>query len=226
MKKILIIVILFIINNHVLAIENIKIDNNDLIPSFDKKINTYNYYTNNNEVNLIIKKEKNESINTEGVIYLEKMINTIKIESSKKEKYTINIIKDYDKDYKDKSYLINLSIDGYNIDFDKERFEYVIILHDENNLNINYELSNYDDKVEILGNGNFNKSDNLIKVILNDKIEYKIHALKTLNVSNIKKEEIKEISSTKKEIVKLIIITISCIFVFGFFYLLFIYQHT
>ena len=97
MKKILIIVILFIINNHVLAIESIKIDNNDLIPSFDKKINTYNYYTNNNEVNLIIKKEKNESINTEGVIYLEKMINTIKIETSKKEKYTINIIKDYDK---------------------------------------------------------------------------------------------------------------------------------
>lgn len=226
MKKILIIVALFIINNHILAIENIKIDDNDLIPSFDKKISTYNYYTNNNEVNLIIKKEKSESVNTEGVIPLKEMINTIKIESSKGSIYTINIIKNYDKDYKDKSYLKDLSIDGYKIDFDREKYEYVIVLHDEENLVINYEPSNYDDNVKIIGNGNFNKSDNLIKIIINDKIEYKIHALKTLKVSSIQKEEFKEISDTKKEIVKLIIITISCIIVFGFFYLLFIYRRT
>ena len=226
MKKILIIVALFIINNHILAIENIKIDDNDLIPSFDKKISTYNYYTNNNEVNLIIKKEKSESVNTEGVIPLKEMINTIKIESSKGSIYTINIIKNYDKDYKDKSYLKDLSIDGYKIDFDREKYEYVIVLHDEENLVINYEPSNYDDNVKIIGNGNFNKSDNLIMIIINDKIEYKIHALKTLKVSSIQKEEFKEISDTKKEIVKLIIITISCIIVFGFFYLLFIYRRT
>ena len=226
MKKILIIVALFIINNHILAIENIKIDDNDLIPSFDKKISTYNYYTNNNEVNLIIKKEKSESVNTEGVIPLNKMFNTIKIESSKGSIYTINIIKNYDKDYKNEPYLEDLSIEGYKIDFDREKYEYVIVLHDEENLVINYEPSNYDDNVKIIGNGNFNKSDNLIKIIINDKIEYKIHALKTLKVSSVQKEEFKEISSTKKEIVKLIIITISCIIVFGFFYLLFIYHRT
>ena len=118
-------------------------------------------------------------------------------------------------------YLTNLLIEGYNINFDKDNYEYYIEISDEDNLIIDYELSNDNGYVLVSGNGNFNKSENIIVINVNNEYEYKIHALKTLNVSKVENDNPKEYSSIKKEIAKFIIITISCISVFLFSYLMF-----
>ena len=94
-------------------------------------------------------------------------------------------------------------------------------------LNINYELLNDSSYVDVKGNGNFNKETNLIVINVDDINTYKIKVHKTIDViKNISEEdnEIKEMSYAKKEIVKLIIITISCIIVFIMFYILFLHK--
>ena len=69
MKKIYIIFILlsFIRIN---ALENITIDNNSLIPNFDKNIYVYNYFTNKDEVNIVVNKKDNENVIGDGIITL------------------------------------------------------------------------------------------------------------------------------------------------------------
>lgn len=222
MKKILL-VLLLLLSYRVNALESIKIDNNDLVPKFDKNTKVYNYFTNKDNINIEVKNSKDEIVTGDGYYELNNTDKTIYIETSNNEKYKINVFKDYNKNRINDSYIKELNIKGYEINFDKNTHEYKINIGDEDNLLIDYELSNYDDYVVVSGNGNFNKSDNIIKVTLNNKDEYIIHALKTLSVSKVENNnEIKEMSNTKKEIVKLVIITISCILVFGFYYLIFI----
>lgn len=121
------------------------------------------------------------------------------------------------------NYLENITIENYEINFDKNIYEYEIVINEEKELNIDYELSNQDIYVCVTGNGNFNSSDNIITINVNNEFYYTIHAYKTINVSLIEEiEEIKEISPLKKEIVKLVIITISSCLVFSFYYITFI----
>ena len=220
MKKILLLFLLFVIR--VSALENIEINNENVMPKFSKEYKKYNYYTNKNAVRIKVLKEENEEIFGDGVHYLEDGENIIEITSSKNEKYEINIYKNYQKD-NEKVYLKKLDIKGYNINFNKDKYEYNIVIGNDNSLNIDYELSNDNAYVCISGNGNFNKSDNIIKININNDSEYIIHALKTLNVSKVNNNNnIKEMSNTKKEIVIFLIITISSILVFLFYYLVFI----
>ena len=220
MKKI-VFLILFIFNiNYVLAIEDIEINNEYLIPKFDKDTSIYNYYTSNDKVNISIKKDNNENVFNDGIHYLNQGKNIIEITSSNNEKYIINVFKDYKKN-NDKGYLEYLYIEGYDINFNSDVFEYFIHLNNEEYLNIDYKLSNDNTTFSISGNGNFNDSDNIIKISINDN-EYIIHALKTINVSYI--EEDNKNNDQKKEIVILLIISISCILVFIYFYSLFIFN--
>ena len=212
MKRILILMFLFIIFScKVKAIEDIKIDNNSLIPEFNKNIFVYNYFTNNDKVIINVIKNKNEIVTGDGELNI--IDNKTRVIISSKKKYTINIFKNYNKDDREETYIKNIVIDGYNLMYDKDIHEYNININDEKNLNIECELSNTDDYYIIEGNGNFNKNDNIIKIKTNND-EYTIHAHKTINVSLIKEEkEIKEMNRIEKEIVKMIIITISCILV-------------
>lgn len=215
MKKITIFILLFCVVK-VNALSNIKVNNEELIPSFDKEIKVYNYYTDNESVNINVKKDKNEIVNGEGMYTLDNNYKKIIISSNIDNDYVINIFKNYDKREYDSSELLSLNIDGYNINYNKDIYDYDITLNNENNLNIKYEV-NDNTSVVITGNGNFNKSNNLIKIEVGDKV-YNIHAHKTIKVSYSKDREIiKEMSGTKKEIVKVLIITISCLFVFLFY---------
>lgn len=215
MKKITIFILLFCVVK-VNALSNIKVNNEELIPSFDKEIKVYNYYTDSESVNINVKKDKNEIVNGEGVYTLDNNYKKIIISSNIDNDYVINVFKNYDKREYDSSELLSLNIDGYNINYNKDIYDYDITLNNENNLNIKYEV-NDNTSVVITGNGNFNKSNNLIKIEVGDKI-YNIHAHKTIKVSYSKDREIiKEMSGTKKEIVKVLIITISCSFVFLFY---------
>lgn len=215
MKKITIFILLFCVVK-VNALSNIKVNNEELIPSFDKEIKVYNYYTDSENVNINVKKDKNEIVNGEGMYTLDNNYKKIIISSNIDNDYVINIFKNYDKREYDSSELLSLNIDGYNINYNKDIYDYDITLNNENNLNIKYEV-NDNTSVVITGNGNFNKSNNLIKIEVGDKV-YNIHAHKTIKVSYSKDREIiKEMSGTKKEIVKVLIITISCSFVFLFY---------
>lgn len=215
MKKITIFILLFCVVK-VNALSNIKVNNEELIPSFDKEIKVYNYYTDSESVNINVKKDKNEIVNGEGMYTLDNNYKKIIISSNIDSGYVINVFKNYDKREYDSSELLSLNIDGYNINYNKDIYDYDITLNNENNLNIKYEV-NDNTSVVITGNGNFNKSNNLIKIEVGDKV-YNIHAHKTIKVSYSKDREIiKEMSGTKKEIVKVLIITISCSFVFLFY---------
>ncbi|CDA60435.1 unknown [Clostridium sp. CAG:524] len=215
MKKITIFILLFCVVK-VNALSNIKVNNEELIPSFDKEIKVYNYYTDSESVNINVKKDKNEIVNGEGMYTLDNNYKKIIISSNIDNDYVINVFKNYDKREYDSSELLSLNIDGYNINYNKDIYDYDITLNNENNLNIKYEV-NDNTSVVITGNGNFNKSNNLIKIKVGDKV-YNIHAHKTIKVSYSKDREIiKEMSGTKKEIVKVLIITISCSFVFLFY---------
>ena len=219
MKKIIFFMFCFLFINRVFAIENIEIDNENIIPKFDKSIKKYNYFTYKDEVNVKVFGKLNESISGNGKYKLNDGKNEIIIVSNN-DKYIINVFKNYKKENND-LYLVNLSIEGYDINFDRNITEYTISINDEDHININYELSNDNGYAVIYGNGNFNKSDNIIEIdVGNDK--YFIHVYKTKMVSNIESDKITEISSSKKEIIKLIIISLSCVFVFIFFYCLFI----
>lgn len=223
MKKIIIFICLFICACNVKAIENINIDNEDLVPKFNKKIHVYNYYTNNNEIYISAKGKENEIIINDGKYTLADYKTKISITSSNNEEYVINVFKNYDKDKIEETYLENLTIEGYDIEFNRDCYLYSVNLHDEEYLNIKYELSNQDAYVSVSGNGNFNSTDNIIKINVNNEKEYVIHAYKSINVSKIEEDKvIEEMSDTKKEIVKVIVITISCSLVFLFYYTLFV----
>ena len=152
-------------------------------------------------------------------------LTTFKVISNDKE-YTINVFKNYHKEELT-PVLNDLIIEGYDINFDTNIHEYDINIKDETHLNINYDLSNDEAYVSITGNGNFNSSDNIIKINVNNKDEYIIHAHKSMNVSLVEDtNEYKELSGIKKEIVILLIVTISCTLVFLFYYSLFINKTT
>ena len=78
------------------------------------------------------------------------------------------------------NYLESLTIENYNINFKKNVYEYDITIDDEDMLNINYELSDDNAYISIEGNGNFNKSNNIILINVNNDYKYKINVHKTL----------------------------------------------
>ncbi len=223
MKKIIIILCLFICICNVKAIESIKIDNNDLVPKFNKDTHVYNYFTYSDEIIINTKGKENEIIINDGKYKLTDNKTKIIITSSNNEEYIINIFKNYDKDTNEEVYLEDLTIEGYDIEFNRDCYLYSVNLHDEEYLNIKYELSNQNAYVSVSGNGNFNSTDNIIKINVNNEKEYIIHAYKSISVSKIQEDNIiEEMSDTKKEIVKIVIITISCSLVFLLYYTLFV----
>lgn len=224
MKKILLIIsLLFCIK--VKAIENITINNENLSPIFNSDIKVYNYFTYSDSINIQVKSKENEQVTGSGVFSLNDDLTTFKVTSNDKE-YTINVFKNYHKEELT-PVLNDLIIEGYDINFDTNIHEYDINIKDETHLNINYDLSNDETYVSITGNGNFNSSDNIIKINVNNKDEYIIHAHKSMNVSLVEDtNEYKELSGIKKEIVILLIVTISCTLVFLFYYSLFINKTT
>lgn len=226
MKKI-ILSILLILPFGINAIEKIKINNEDLSPYFDNKIKKYNYFTNEDEINIKVITSKGEIITGEGIFELKDKESTFIVSSDKYGDFIITVFKNY-IETKSKGELLSLDIEGYNLNFNKDIHEYNLNILDEENLNIIYELNNENTNVKIIGNGNFNNTKNVIKIILDDEEEYTINVFKAEKVSKVENtvSKTKTMSYTKKEIVKYIIITISCTLIFLFYKLVFISKTT
>ena len=226
MKKI-ILSILLILPFGINAIEKIKINNEDLSPYFDNKIKKYNYFTNEDEINIKVITSKGEIITGDGIFELKDKESTFIVSSDKYGDFIITVFKNY-IETKSKGELLSLDIEGYNLNFNKDVHEYNLNILDEENLNIIYELNNENTNVKIIGNGNFNNTKNVIKIILDDEEEYTINVFKAEKVSKVENtvSKTKTMSYTKKEIVKYIIITISCTLIFFFYKLVFISKTT
>ena len=226
MKKI-ILSILLILPFSINAIEKIKINNEDLSPYFDNKIKKYNYFTNEDEINIKVITSKGEIISGEGIFELKDKESTFIVSSDKYGDFIITVFKNY-IETKSKGEILSLDIEGYNLNFNKDIHEYNLNILDEENLNIIYELNNENTNVKIIGNGNFNNTKNIIKIILDDEEEYTINVFKAEKVSKVENRisKTKTMSYTKKEIVKYIIITISCTLIFLFYKLVFISKTT
>lgn len=226
MKKI-ILSILLLLPMSINAIERIKINNEDLSPIFDNNIKVYNYFTDKEQIKIEVTSSKDEIVSGHGIFTLDKDEESFIVTSNKYGDFKINVFKNY-KNNTDISEILNIDIKGYNLNFDKEIHEYNLNILDEEKLDINYELSNDSSKVNISGNGNFNETKNEIKIILDDKEEYTINVFKSEPVSKVEKvnTEVKPMSYIKKEIVKFIIITISCTLIFFFYKLVFISKTT
>ena len=225
MKKI-ILSILLILPFGINAIEKIKINNEDLSPYFDNKIKKYNYFTNEDEINIKVITSKGEIITGDGIFELKDKESTFIVSSDKYGDFIITVFKNY-IETKSKGELLSLDIEGYNLNFNKDIHEYNLNILDEENLNIIYELNNENTNVKIIGNGNFNNTKNVIKIILDDEEEYTINVFKAEKVSKVENtvSKTKTMSYTKKEIVKYII-TISCTLIFLFYKLVFISKTT
>ena len=226
MKKI-ILSILLILPFSINAIEKIKINNEDLSPYFDNKIKKYNYFTNEDEINIKVITSKGEIISGDGIFELKDKESTFIVSSDKYGDFIITVFKNY-TETKSKGEILSLDIEGYNLNFNKDIHEYNLNILDEENLNIIYELNNENTNVKIIGNGNFNNTKNIIKIILDDEEEYTINVFKAEKVSKVENRvsKTKTMSYTKKEIVKYIIITISCTLIFFFYKLVFISKTT
>ena len=224
MKKILFTIFIMFLFSRVNAIEKITINNDNLVPLFDKNLKQYNYYTNSDKIFINVKNSKDEIVTGDGVFELNKEINKYIINSNIYGDYYINIYKNYQKKEYDYGKLVDLKIEGYDINFNSDIYEYDIVINNEDMLNINYELLNDSSYVDVTGNGNFNNELNVIKINVDNINTYKINVHKTINVSKgyEEKQEINEMNYIEKEIVKIIIITISCLIVFLMFYILFL----
>lgn len=225
MKKILIIILLLFSFSCVDALKNIKINDESLSPIFDNDIHVYNYFTDSDTVKILVESSKDEDTTGYGIFSIENGKNEFNINSSKYGDYKINVYKNYSSNKNDSAQILDLSVEGYELKFNSNIHAYFININKEDHLNINYELENYDAKVTISGNENFNNTDNLIKVNIksnSQEEEYTIHALKTITVSSNLDEEIHDMSPIKKEIIAVITIIISLVLIYFGYYIIFI----
>lgn len=224
MKKILFTIFILVIFTKVKAIENIKINGDTLSPIFDINLKKYNYFTNEDKIIINVVKSNDEIIIGDGEFELYNDISKYNINSNISGDYEITVYKNYKKKDLEYGKLLDLKIKDYEINFNSDIYEYDININDESFLNIDYELLNDKSYVDVKGNGNFNDELNVIEINVDNINTYKINVHKTIKVFEPINNEIvvEEMSYTKKEIVKIVIITISCSLVFLMFYFLFI----
>ena len=132
----------------------------------------------------------------------------------------------------------SLIINGYDINFDPNVYEYDVNVLDDVRLDIDYETMSDNASVRITGNSNLREGKNEVRLIVSNKDKSKVSVyilnvnkvVTTFNeeVSKIEKVENENILGkdhlTKKEtnIVTLVVISICSILIMFIFYLLFI----
>lgn len=150
-------------------LKSLTIDGNDI--EFEKDIVEYEYKVGKNVDSLDIEalpeldSSKVEIVGNEKFQLGKNIVTiTVKAEDNSEKVYKIIVIKE--ENVSDELYLDNLKINGYDINFNKEKFEYTLKIKDEKELDIIAFASNgY--KTEIVGNENL-KDGSIIKIIVTD----------------------------------------------------------
>ncbi len=179
------------------AITDIELSSGELIPSFDKNITQYNVYVSDSISQIEIKTIKDETdrkVENEGIITLDDEItyHVIKVLDNENNtiEYKLNIQRGMFNESEDNAYLRELIIEGIDLDFKYDVFEYQVNI-DENveELVIDYTPFNLNSYTIQSGGTNLNKSQNIIeiKVISEDgsySNTYKIKVNKTIKTFN------------------------------------------
>lgn len=155
---------------------------------FEKDIVEYTYTVNSNinKLDIVALSELETSTvtitgNDNLQIGENEVIITVKAEDESAKEYKIIVTKE---EIKEGTLLQSLTIEGYNINFNKSTFEYNITIKHGSKLNIITIPANENYKVEILGNENL-KNGSIIKIIVSNENngESNIYKIK-VNVSN------------------------------------------
>ncbi len=241
MKKVymsFIVVLTFFLFVKVNALENIKVDNFNLSPRFNKNISKYNVYVNENTTEVVISAIlSDDEINVigTGTYNIINGLNTFLLEVENKDnkinKYEIIVYKNYNKDeYINSSKLSSLEIEGYDIKFNPNILNYYINIDYEEQLNINYELEDDNAKVVLTGNDNLKYKDNQITITVyskdnKNKTIYRVNVNKIKevfnNTSNSKNNNNIVMSTSERNKLKIIIISIVFILEFIFYKIFF-----
>ena len=73
--KIIFFIVMFLCSFEVSALSDIKINNESLSPEFDKNVSIYNFYTDEEEINVSVIGEENEVISGDGLYNLDSEVN-------------------------------------------------------------------------------------------------------------------------------------------------------
>lgn len=238
MKKILfLLTIFFSFIFNLYALNNISINNNMLIPDFNKNTKVYNVFVPSNIeiITIVVDKDDNEVITGSGSKSLKEGLNVIEIISyindTEVERYTLNITRGNITYDKTNSNLKNLIINDYEINFNEFVYEYEIKVKTNDKLNIHYETNTPLETVTLKGDTSLKNKENVItiKVISGDKKHsstYKIKIIKELkdNTSN-KKTSIfdnKKFTSFELKLIIIVLIFLGLIISSIIFYFIFI----
>lgn len=249
MKKIfkfLLAVTFFSFTFKVKAITNIKVGNYSLVPYFSEYITKYNVFVDENIENVdvnVSKSEDDDYVTGIGNVELIDGKTEVILKVVKKNEeiltYQVDIFKNYKEfDDIDDVSLTKLIINGYDINFNPDTYEYNINVLDDNRLDIEYETKSSEAHVRITGNSNFREGKNEVRIIVNNKDKSKTN-LYIINVNKVVTTFEEEPSSeivkdnilgreklTKKEtnILTLSVISICFIIITFLFYILFIFN--
>lgn len=192
-------------------LSNIKLNIGDL--NFDKSKTDYTINVSNEIENIDIsyevtdKKSKAELIGNKNLSVGEnKFIIKVTAENGKIKEYNIIVIRDKKIEVTNSNKASNIIITGYNINFDKNKNEYVINTN-ANKLHIEVILEDEDAKYDITGNKNLTEGS-IVSIIITDQ-EGNNNIYK-LNIEN--KTEVKNNNHTTIYIVLLIISVLINIF--------------
>lgn len=238
MKKILfLLTIFFSFIFNLYALNNISINNNMLIPEFNKNTKVYNVFVPSNIeiITIVVDKDDNEVITGSGSKSLKEGLNVIEIISYindiEVERYTFNITRGNITYDKTNSNLKNLIINDYEVNFNEFVYEYEIKVKTNDKLNIYYETNTPLETVTLKGDTSLKNKENVItiKVISGDKKHsstYKIKIIKELkdNTSN-KKTSIfdnKKFTSFELKLIIIVLIFLGLIISSIIFYFIFI----
>ena len=219
-------------SNNILSSLKASVGNFDV--TFDKDVTVYTLTVpyNTDKVILSGSVEDSSSI-VDGLIEYELVedkttaIITVTAEDGTVKTYTVYIIKEeapvvtpivyYTSS---NNYLKSLSVDGYEIDFDKNTDEYrITVRNDVTSLDISAMAEDYRSRVEITGNEEFEEGENTVIITVtaeNGSVkEYK------LIVEKEAKKQITPEENNSNNVEKIIIIILIVLVVFGLLYLIF-----
>lgn len=157
------------------TLSSLVISDSKISPSFNKDTTTYNVVVPSSTKNLDIKyvtSDKNAKVSISGADNLkDNQVNvvtvTVTAEDGSVKKYTLNVTK---SDETSVNKLASLDIKEGKVNFDSDKYEYTIkVGSDVKKLTIDAIPVSKDSKVEILGNSNLAKGNNVVLIKLTDK---------------------------------------------------------
>ncbi len=213
------------------ALKGINLSSGSLVPYFSEDITKYNVFVPGEVENInitAIEDKDDDYITGTGNISLLDGKNEVILKVIKKNldviTYEIAIFKNYKENKDEENATLNkLEIEGYDIDFNTDIYEYEIYVDIEERLNISYEQTSEYSTVKISGNSNFKIGQNTVKisVISKNKTNVNVYVIKVNKVSNVFEELSSEKENniiikrkfTKKETTLIIVSMVSfCIF--------------